>query len=179
MSNYRNLEHQAHPQNQLNWGTEPTGYKRPIPPGAGPLPLANSIIPITFGARVSGASGTYPNANRVAVQSFTTAIGLLSASLSTSIINVTSDSPYVIVVSRDVGANLNVNNSTDMLVEHVCEQTLGHSFRSGVGFADDIAPKYGSGEKIGIYVCSSGTGVAGNVATMIVTLRYFPLLPSN
>jgi hypothetical protein len=105
------------------------------------------------------------------------AIGLLSASLSTSIVNATSDTPYIIIVACDVGPNMNVLAGVDALVEHVCEQGLGHSFRSGVGFADDIAPKYGSGVNIAIYVVSSGTGAAGSVSTSIVTLRYFPYMP--
>jgi len=165
---YRNLPHQPFPQRGLRWGTEPTSQQ------SGSPGQANGIMPVTFGARVVGAAGTYPIANRVATQSFTMAIGLLSASLSTSIVNATSDTPYIIIISRDVGANLNVLSGVDMLVEHVCEQGLGHSFRSGVGFADDIAPKYGSGVNIAIYVVSSGTGVAGSVSTSIVTLRYFP-----
>jgi len=165
---YRNMPHQPFPQRGLRWGTEPTSQQ------SGSPGQANAIIPVSFGARVVGAAGTYPIANRVATQSFTMAIGLLSASLSTSIVNATSDTPYIIIISRDVGANLNVLSGVDMLVEHVCEQGLGHSFRSGVGFADDIAPKYGSGVNIAIYVVSSGTGVAGSVSTSIVTLRYFP-----
>jgi len=72
---------------------------------------------------------------------------------------------------------MNVLAGVDALVEHVCEQGLGHSFRSGVGFADDIAPKFGSNEQIAIYVVSSGTGAAGSASTSIVTLRYFPYMP--
>jgi hypothetical protein len=72
---------------------------------------------------------------------------------------------------------MNVLAGVDALVEHVCEQGLGHSFRSGVGFADDIAPQFGSNEQIAIYVVSSGTGAAGSVSTSIVTLRYFPYMP--
>jgi len=168
---YRNLIHQPFPQRGLRWGTEPTSQQ------SGSPGQANAIIPVTFGARVVGAAGTYPIANRVATQSFTMAIGLLSASLSTSIVNATSDTPYAIIVARDVGPNMNILAGVDALVEHVCEQGLGHSFRSGVGFADDIAPKFGSNEQIAIYVVSSGTGAAGSASTSIVTLRYFPYMP--
>lgn len=180
-----NLPFRTFPGRPLTWGTEPT------PPPAAPstaapangsnltIPAAvlpvRSVVSVSFGARVTGAAGTYPIANRIATQGFTTAIGLLTASLSTSVVNATTDTPMLIVIARDVGANLNVLAGNDILVTHAVEQGLSHSMRSGVGFADDIAPKYGSGQNIGIYLVSSGTGVAGNAATAVAVLRYYSL----
>src|SRR5208282_6644522 len=111
MGSYRNLPSPAKgpfPRANLRWGTEPTGYKPAPQIGINGQPIltpqALSITPVSFGVRIIGAAGIYPTANRVATQSFTNAIGLLSVSLSTSILNGTSDSVIVVVVCRDVGA---------------------------------------------------------------------------
>lgn len=180
-----NLPYPTFPRNGLVWGTDPgAAAGAPAPatsdatPSATPAPMVRpvrSIVSISFGGRVSGLAGTYPIANRVATQNFTTAIGLLTASLSSSMVNATTDTPMIAIIARDVGANLNVLNGSDIMVAHVVEEGLAHSMRSGVGFADDIAPKFGSGQNIALYLVSSGTGAASNFATAIAVLRYFSL----
>ena len=181
-----NLPFQVYPRNPLTWGTAPTpsaasAAAAPVNGSAAPSASDNlvkrvkSVVAISFGARVIGAAGTYPVANRIATQGFTTAIGLLVASLSTSMVNATTDTPMVVILARDVGPNLNVLAGSDTLVTHLVETGLSHSMVSGVGFADDIAPKYGSNQNIGLYLVSSGTGVAGNNATAIAVLRYYSL----
>jgi len=179
-----NIPFSTFPQNGLVWGTEPSpaglDLGDPASPGSSVLqpdtPYILSIVPIEFSIRdVGTVNSAYPAGTRVATQGFVVPIGLLSATLSTSMVNATTDSTMAVIVARDVGATISLAGSSDILLVHFCEQGLSHSMRSGVGFADDIAPKYGSNDKIAIYVVSSGTGFANNRTSASVILRYFPL----
>ncbi|MDE2102588.1 MAG: hypothetical protein KGL39_35400 [Patescibacteria group bacterium] len=174
------------PSLPISWGTEPTPASSSpagLPAGVASTPLPSdsgyanrpviSVVSISFGARATGVNGLYPIATRVATQGFTTPIGLLTASLASSIVNASTDTPVLIILARDVGASLNVLTGSDVLVAHVCEQGLGHSMRSGAAFADDIAPKYGANQNIALYVCQSGTNAAGSASTAVAVLRYF------
>lgn len=180
-----NLAHQPWPRFGLNWGTEPSPAGLDLGDPASPSSSAAqpglmpvlSITNIAFGVRYNtGTINTaYPIAVRVASQGFVVPIGLLSASLSSSMVNATSDSTLAVLIARDVGPQISLSGSSDILVIHFCEQGLSHSMRSGVGFADDLAPKYGSGQNIALYICAYGTGYANNLVSVEAILRYFPL----
>jgi hypothetical protein len=108
-------------------------------------------------------------------QTFVTAIGLVAVELSTSIINASSDGVIGIFVCKDQGNIIDVSQATQLLVSHLVEQGLSHSMRSGTTFADDVAPKFGTAEKIAVYACAAGTNSGNDVFTALVTIRYFQL----
>jgi len=184
-----NLPHQAFPKLPLIWGAPPTGpdaagdsvIAPPAAPGGAivnaPGSLAGSISSVAFGFNyLGGAINTaFPTANRVANQGFVTAVGIVSAELSSGLYNACSDGIICVAICKDVGAIINLLTNTNIYVVHFCPALSAHAFRSGQTFADDIAPNFGSGAKMALYVSSAGTNFATNMISCVANLRYFSL----
>lgn len=189
----RNLPHQPFRKSPLLWGAPPTGDDAediassviappPIPAGGGSgnggiVSLSGMVSAFTFAYNnLAGSINTaFPLAIRVAAFGFTTAVGLISVVLSSSIKNATTDGVCGLFIAKDIGATLNLSQQTDVYVDHIVTAGLSHSMRSGTVFADDVALKLGSNEKVALYASSAGTGFAGSLLTGIVTVRYFSL----
>ena len=132
-----------------------------------------SISSVTFGVRLAGTvNKAFPLAIRVATQGFRMNINVVGVSLSSSLLNTSADAVIGLFVSKDTGPVINLSSSSDLYVAHQCESGLGHSFVSGIGFADDISPRISSNERLAIYACSSGSGIATNRLSGIVTIRF-------
>lgn len=180
------------PKRPLIWGAPPTGNDpedvassviappaaagNGVPAVAGLGTLSAALAPVTVAVNyTTGTINTaFPNGVRVATQSFVTPIGLVSVDLSTTGVN-TSDAVMAIIIAKDIGANIDIQNSTVVYSVHLIAAGATMSQRTGLSFADEVAPRIGSGEKVAIYISSSGTGFATNVATAVLTLRYFSL----
>jgi len=139
--------------------------------------LAESVATIVFAVDYNDGSinVAFPTGNRVVAQAFQIPIAVVSVTLSTSLINAVPDAVLAVWVGRDVGAQAGLNGSNDVYVVHMVNQGLSHSMVSGVAYDEQIAPYFGSGQQMAIYISSSGTGFANNRAVAAVTVRYFPL----
>lgn len=189
----RNLPHQAYDRRPLVWAAPPAVSKS--------APGGDSVIAPPENARREDVSGlsrdirvalssqtfsfnytngaintAFPSATRVAFFTFAVPVGVASVVLSTSIVNATTDGVMGVYVARNVGPVLDLSETSDIYVDHLVNQGLSHSMRSGMAFSDDVAPKFGSGEGLGIYISSAGTGFANNRAVSIATVRYFNLV---
>lgn len=189
MAAIRNLPHRAYDRRPLIWGSPPAanaaGGSIIAPPASAREESADgkvrdiniALSSLTFSAIYAGAAaGTFPSFTRIASMQFAVPVGVASVVLSTSLVNATADGILAVVVAKNVGTTLDVANSSDVYVDHLVEQGLSHSMRSGMVFSDDVAPKFGSNEGFGIYVASAGTGFANNRAVAMATIRYFNLV---
>jgi len=155
----------------------PLVYASPPRP-IGDIAVVGQVLSnISFGINVNDGSinTAFPSMVLVASQSFDFQVALVSVSLCSSIVNATTDGVVGAFVARNTVATLNVNGATDMYVEHLVNQGLGHSYRSGTVFDDSVAPVYAAGQSVGLYMCSAGTGFANNRMVATVTLRYMSL----
>jgi hypothetical protein len=184
----QNLPHQPYPRLPLLWGAEPGAEDvdsiiAPLPAPATPAVAGGrmgdrsaAIAPVTFAFVTTGVINTaFPAAVRVANQGFVTPVGIVSVDLATGILNISTDGIVGVFVARDTGPTLNVAQSTDVYAAHLCPALSSASFRSGQTFADDVAPKIGSGVKMALYVSSAGTNSGGNLISAVVTIRYFSI----
>lgn len=180
------LPHRPFPQTPLVWGAPPGVGDEPsiiapaplTPPTPGAISsLSAALTAATFGINYLGGAITtaFPNAVRVATLTFSSPVGIVSVALSSSMSNVTADGICGVFICKDVGAIVNMTMSTIEFASHLVVANAAHSQRSGVTFADDVAPKFGSNERMAMYVSSAGTGAASNFIVALATVRYFAL----
>lgn len=134
-----------------------------------------SSAAFTYNNLLGTLSSVFPVATLVLSQAFTLPVGIVGITLSTSLKNATTDGVIAVVVARANGATIDFSKNTDLYVEHLVTAGLTHSMRSGSVYADDVALKIASGEKVGLYVSSAGTGSGSNLISAIVNIRYFAL----
>lgn len=174
MSNKAVLPHRAYDRFPLVYAAPPVAeVLQPVEPMEGYIGI--STVSFGFNYNDGSINTAFPSAVRVATQSFGNVVGISSVTLSTSIVNATTDGVVGVFVMRDNTPIANVLSSTDIYVEHFVNAGLGHSMRSGTAYADDTAPKFNTGEKLALYISSAGTGFAGNLIVAMVTIRYFSL----
>lgn len=150
-------------------------------PGGGALPegaiaggpamnQAVTSVSFAFNYNDNSINQPFPSAFLVASLPFITPVGIISIVLSTSILN-GGNSVLAVFVAKNVGNILSVTQNGNVYVEHVVNTTLGHSMRTGMAFSDDVSPRFGSGEKLSVYVSDNQSG--GNLVAGVVTVRYF------
>lgn len=155
----------------------PLVYASPPRPLTGDNTLSQVLSNISFAFSGTGAvaGSGFPVAVLVASQVFDFQVAIISVSLASSIVNATSDAVAAAFVAKNNAATMNAQGATDLYIEHIVNAGLGHSFRSGTVFDDTIAPIYAAGQSIGLFLSSSGTGVASNKIAGTVTIRYMAL----
>lgn len=133
-------------------------------------PSKASLGSVSFGNRVTGVQGTaFPILIRLATISFAQPVYILAVSLASSIVNASTTNVAMMVVHKDVGANFNIAQGYDYMAEHIVEQGLSHSIRTGISYNENIAPYFGTSDKMALYGLSLNAACA---MTAIVTVRY-------
>ena len=133
------------------------------------LPVA-SLSTVSFAVRGSGVVGTaFPALTRVGVLTFRQVVVIMGVSLTSSIVNASVSDACCLIVHKDNGLLLSVSNITDVFAEHIVEQGLSHSIRTGTSFTDNIAPSFSSNESMALYAVMPA---AGCVYSALVTIRY-------
>lgn len=161
-----------------NYTRQPIRYA--IPPqrgqaGAVPAPaipdsLASANLSVSgFTIRATGVKGAYPKAVLITAFAFNQPVAIINVTMASSIVNTAAGDVAIVVVHKNTGATLGLDQGSDFLMEHVVEQGLSHSQRSGTSFLDNIAPTFGTNEQIGLYAVMAAAGCA---FTAMVTLRY-------
>lgn len=154
----------------------------PVAPGdtsaLGGTGLNQALTPVTFEFNYLAAATlnkVFPLFTRMATQSFSLPVALCNIDLSTSMANLNATAICSIIVAKDQGPTLNVNGNTTVYVCHIVTAGSSHSMRSGVSFADDVAPRLGSSEQVALYASSvpQGGGGSDNYLTAVCTIRYF------
>lgn len=177
----KGLSRPPFPQRPLVWGSPPK-KERAVPGTPGSLAGDGSMsdlwqaitsTSIAFSYSSGSITTAFPSAIRVASFPFSVPVGVISVTLSSSLKNASSDGILAVFVAKDVGSLLSSTQSSYIFVEHLVEAGLAHSMRSGMAFADDIAPRFGSNESMAVYIASAGAGSSANRASGIVTIRSF------
>ncbi len=131
------------------------------------------LLGATFGVRVTGIVGSaFPVLTRVGSIGFLQPIVLLNVSLASSITNTSATNVAVLAVHKDLGTQINLTSGDSYLSEHIVEQSLSHSIRTGTSYSDNIAPTYGTNERIALYAVMPDAGCA---FTAIVNIRYLTI----
>lgn len=172
------------PKRPLVWGSPPPagagrGNSVIAPPGSalpgaasgtGDLNQAITSISFAFNYNDNSINVPFPGGSLFVSQPFITAVGIISITLSTSMVN-GGTGVLAAYVAKNIGSKISASQNSNIYVEHVVNAGLGHSMRSGMAFSDDVAPRFGSGEQLAVYIADNASG--GNLVAGVVTVRYF------
>ncbi len=158
----------------IRWGAPPPNIgAKAIPPDANASDGASSFVILNslgFSRRVTGlVGGPFPKLARVSSIGFKQPIALINISLACSISNTSATDVAMVAIHKDVGAVMSVDLGDNFLADHIVEQGLAHSIRTGTSFMDNIAPGFGTSDEIAIYAIMPDAACS---FTAMVNLRY-------
>lgn len=133
-------------------------------------PTAATLSSISFAFRGTGVIGT--GLTGLALQAsigFAQPVIIIGVTLACSIVNADTAEAAAVVVHKDVGPIISLVSGFDFFSEHIVEQGLSHSIRTGVSFSENIAPAFGTSDRMAIYAFMAD---AANAFTAMVSIRY-------
>lgn len=169
----------AHGDHPFIWGSPPTDDSL-LPDVNGTPATYTPLGSFTLSVEKIGVTVTqvFPFAQRAATVRFSYNAAILSVDTIATIVNATADlnpgSIWGVFVGLDNGPIINVSQGTDIW-DMIIAYGGTYVKRTGVAFANDIAPLAKLGKQFAIYVCGGGANVATSKIAVVATVRYTSL----